>query len=160
MYCEFHNSMNTLCTQQSYENTVQTIVLWTHFAHTSPTNTYCAHSNPVNTYCAHINTMNTETKDTDAAWTQRSLSETLEEELPGLDLTCLFKFQMTTAPFVAAEARMFSETYCQITYRGFPTRMVYLHSIPCLRYSILVGKPQYIIILIFIITTTKWQGYQ
>ena len=28
-------------------------------------------------------------------------------------------------------------------YRGFPTRMVYLHYISCLRYTILAGNPQY-----------------
>ena len=28
--------------------------------------------------------------------------------------------------------------------RGFPTRMVYLHYILCLRYTILVGNPQYV----------------
>ena len=29
------------------------------------------------------------------------------------------------------------------SYRGFPTRMVYLHYISYLRYTILVGNPQY-----------------
>ena len=29
----------------------------------------------------------------------------------------------------------------QVVYRGFPTRMVYLYSISCLRYTILVGNP-------------------
>ena len=29
------------------------------------------------------------------------------------------------------------------TYRGFPTRMVYLYYISCLRYTILVGNPRY-----------------
>ena len=29
------------------------------------------------------------------------------------------------------------------TYRGFPTRMVYLYYILCLRYTILVGNPRY-----------------
>ena len=32
----------------------------------------------------------------------------------------------------------------QAIYRGFPTRMVYLYYISCLRYTILVGNPQYI----------------
>ena len=30
--------------------------------------------------------------------------------------------------------------------RGFPTRMVYLYYISCLRYTILVGNPQYIML--------------
>ena len=29
-------------------------------------------------------------------------------------------------------------------YRGFPTSMVYLHNISCLRYTILVGNPRII----------------
>ena len=28
------------------------------------------------------------------------------------------------------------------TFQGFPTRMVYLHCISCLRYTILVGNPR------------------
>ena len=28
-------------------------------------------------------------------------------------------------------------------YGGFPTRMVYLYCISCLRYTVLVGNPQY-----------------
>ena len=37
--------------------------------------------------------------------------------------------------------KIFSMRYS--AYRGFPTRMVYLHYISCLRYTILVGNPQY-----------------
>ena len=31
-----------------------------------------------------------------------------------------------------------------VVYRGFPTRMVYLYYISCLRYTILVGNPRYV----------------
>ena len=34
--------------------------------------------------------------------------------------------------------------YTYLSYRGFPTRMVYLYYISCLRYTILVGNPQII----------------
>ena len=33
-----------------------------------------------------------------------------------------------------------------VVYQGFPTRMVYLYYISCLRYTILVGNPRFIIL--------------
>ena len=41
-----------------------------------------------------------------------------------------------TANTIATEA-------LDYTFRGFPTRMVYLYYISCLRYTILVGNPQF-----------------
>ena len=47
-----------------------------------------------------------------------------------------------------ASSRTASPTRCQAIlalFRGFPTRMVYLYYISCLRYTILAGNPQFII---------------
>ena len=50
-----------------------------------------------------------------------------------------------------------------ISYRGFPTRMVYLYYISCLRYTILVGNPRYDLLLnlmsIFVCVVFLQDGY-
>ena len=45
------------------------------------------------------------------------------------------------------------ERHCR--NRGFPTRMVYLYYISCLRYTILVGNPRSAVIIIVSIKTTN-----
>ena len=45
-----------------------------------------------------------------------------------------------------SEVQLFNcmvKIYQMATYQGFPTRMVYLYYISCLRYTILVGNPRY-----------------
>ena len=42
-------------------------------------------------------------------------------------------------------SRVSDQNGVPLQYRGFPSRMVYLHHILCLRYTILVGNPQYIV---------------
>ena len=39
---------------------------------------------------------------------------------------------------------------CACAYRGFPTRMVYLYYISCLRYTILVGNPGYASVCVYV----------
>ena len=49
-------------------------------------------------------------------------------------------FQLVTVPVIFHSVDVASLLHC--IYPGFPTRMVYLHDISCLRYTILIGNPR------------------
>ena len=66
-------------------------------------------------------------------------------------------------PYLRIKAQHIQRTYrCRkqewLSFQGFPTRMVYLHYISCLRYTILVGNPR-LMLYVFMKTHTHTHIY-